>query len=136
MLRPFRIAVIALLATPLAAFAQQARSSDDGGGPNTGQAYFEFQVEKPALPHEGNPRPRFPAKLLRRGVTGEVLAQFVVDTNGKADVSTFQILRASDSTFIAPVREVIPRLRFYPAEVSGQKVRQLVQQSFLFVARK
>ncbi|HEX6533906.1 MAG TPA: energy transducer TonB [Gemmatimonadaceae bacterium] len=136
MLRSFRIAVTALLVTPLAAFAQQSRGSDGGSGPNTSQAYFEFQVEKPALPREGNPRPRYPASLLRRGIPGEVLAQFVVDTNGKADVSTFVILRASDSTFVRPVREIIPRLRFYPAEVAGQRVRQLVQQSFLFVARK
>ncbi|HEU4641613.1 MAG TPA: energy transducer TonB [Gemmatimonadaceae bacterium] len=134
--RPFCVAVLALLITPLAASAQSSRGTTQGNGPNAGQAYFEFQVEKPAMPHQGNPRPVYPSSLLRRHVTGEVLAQFVVDTTGKADVSSFELVRPEEQAFVQAVKAVLPRLRFYPAEVSGHKVRQLVQQSFLFVAAK
>lgn len=133
--RSICIAVLALLATPIAAFAQMSEAST-GGGPNNGQAYFEFQVEKPAMPHAGNPRPVYPSSLLRRGVKGEVLAQFVVDTSGRADPATFEVVRPEDKSFVLAVRDVLPRLRFFPAEVAGHKVRQLVQQSFLFVAAK
>ena len=35
-----------------------------GGVPtNTDQPYFEFQVEKPVLPREGNPNPKYPSML-------------------------------------------------------------------------
>ena len=64
-----------------------------GGVPqNSDQPYFEFQVEKPALPREGNPNPKYPSMLESSRVEGEVLAQFVVDTSGKADMSTFKVL--------------------------------------------
>jgi protein TonB len=133
LMRAFTLVVmLAALATPAAVHAQAGKA----GGPNQDQPYFEFQVEKPVLARDGNPHPRYPASLQNRGVNGEVLAQFVVDTTGRADVSTFEVLKSSDEAFTRSVREVLPRLRFYPAEVGGRKVKQLVQQSFLFVASR
>ncbi|MDQ6830482.1 MAG: energy transducer TonB [Gemmatimonadota bacterium] len=51
------------------------------------QFYFEFEVEKPALAKEGNPSPRYPAALRARNIEGQVLAQFLVDTLGRADMA-------------------------------------------------
>ena len=84
----------------------------------------------------GNPRPRYPAALQSRGINGQVLAQFVVDTTGHADPSTFEVVQSSDKSFSEAVKDVLPRMRFFPAEVGGRKVKQLVEQSFLFVAAK
>ncbi len=105
-----------------------------GKGPvtNSDQPYFEFQVEKPVLPKEGNPQPRYPDVLRSAGVTGEVLAQFVVDTTGRAEMSTFKALSSSHELFTAAVRATLPSMRFYPAETGGRKVKQLVQQAFKF----
>jgi protein TonB len=100
--------------------------------PNQDQPYFEFQVEKPVLPREGNPTPKFPEILRSANVTGEVVAQFVVDTTGRAEMRTFKALSSSHELFTAAVRNVLPSMRFYPAETGGRKVKQLVQQAFKF----
>jgi protein TonB len=105
-----------------------------GTGPviNDKQDYFEFQVEKPAAAADGNPSPQYPEALRSSGVEGEVDAQFVVDVNGRADMSTFKVLKATNDLFAAAVRSTLPRMKFYPAEVGGHKVRQVVQQAFMF----
>lgn len=104
-----------------------------GTGPvNPDQTYFDFQVEKPAGSMPGSPGPRYPDILRQGGVEGEVLAQFVVDTMGRVEISSFRVLRASHALFEQAVRSALPRLRFLPAEVGGRKVRQLVQQPFVF----
>src|SRR5688572_4463068 len=95
-------------------------------------AYFEFQVEKPVLAKPDNPPPRYPAHLRARSVHGEVVAQFVVDTTGRAEMRTFKVLEASHEDFVKAVRDVVPRMRFTPAEIAGCKVRQIVQLPFTF----
>jgi len=96
------------------------------------QPYFDFQVEKPAMGAPGNPAPSYPDMLRSAGVEGTVLAQFVVDTTGRADMSTFKVLKADHDLFASSIKAVLPRMRFLPAEVGGRKVKQLVQQPFVF----
>jgi protein TonB len=61
-----------------------------------------------------------------------VLAQFVVDTTGRAETNTFKVLKSDHDQFTQAVRNALPGMRFYPAEVGGRKVKQLVQQPFVF----
>src|SRR5512141_284707 len=96
------------------------------------QTYYEFQVEKPVSQIPGTGAPRYPDALRSSGVEGEVQAQFVVDENGKAEVGTFKVLKATNDLFASAVRSALPNMRFYAAEVGGKKVKQLVQQSFQF----
>lgn len=104
-----------------------------GGTPtNSDQPYFEFQVEKPALAREGNPNPKYPSMLESSRVEGDVLAQFVVDTSGRAEMSTFKILQASNELFGSSLKSVLPSWRFYPAEAGGHKVKQIVQLPIKF----
>ncbi|MDQ6886248.1 MAG: energy transducer TonB [Gemmatimonadota bacterium] len=104
-----------------------------GTGPvNSDQPMFEFQVDKPPLPREGNPQPRFPEMLKSAGIEGSVLATFVVDTSGRAEMSTFKALKSSNEQFTASVRAVLPQMRFYPGETGGRKVKVWVQQQFEF----
>jgi len=103
--------------------------------PISDQPYFEFQVEKQALEREGNPRPRYPEILRSANVAGEVLAQFVVDTSGRAEMRTFKSLKSDHDLFTAAVRTALPQMRFYAAEVGGRKVKQLVQQGFKFAVQ-
>jgi periplasmic protein TonB len=108
-----------------------------GTGPvDKDQPYFEFQVEKPVLPRENNPAPKYPSMLESARVEGEVLAQFVVDTLGSAEMNTFKVLKSTNDLFTSSVRNVLPKMRFYPAEAGGRKVKQLVQMPFKFVAPK
>jgi len=100
------------------------------------QPYFEFQVEKPVQLELALGAPVYPAELKAAKIEGEVLAQFVVDQSGTADVSTFKVLRATNAAFTQAVREALPKMRFTPAEIGGHTVKQLVQQPFTFAMSK
>jgi protein TonB len=89
-------------------------------------------VEKPALPKENNPKPRYPSMLESARVAGTVLVQFVVDTSGRAEMSTFKVLKSDNDLFTEAVKNVLPQMRFYPAEVGGHHVQQFVQWPFEF----
>jgi protein TonB len=106
-----------------------------GGTPqavNSDQPYYSFQVEKQVamVPNQG--APDYPDVLRQSGFEGEVTAQFVVDTTGHADMSTFKELKSSHPLFTAAVKKALPRYKFFPAENGGRKVPQLVQMPFEF----
>lgn len=106
-----------------------------GNGP-ADQTYFEFQVEKQVsmVPNTGTLR--YPDMLRSANVEGEVLVQFVVDTTGRADLSSFKVLKSSHDLFTNSVKNALSQMRFYPAEIGGRKVKQLVQQPFNFTLTK
>ncbi len=108
-----------------------------GTGPITSEntTYFEFQVERPVVMEKDSPKPTYPSVLQSAGIEGMVRAQFVVDTTGKVEMSSLKILESTNEQFSNAIRTVMPKLRFFPAEVGGRKVRQLVQQPFNFTIR-
>ncbi|MBK9979735.1 MAG: energy transducer TonB [Gemmatimonadetes bacterium] len=112
----------------------------EGGKPqlvaNNDQPFFEFQVEKPVQALPGGSSPRYPDILRQAGVEGEVLAQFVVDTTGRAEMNSYKVLKTTHELFGNAVKQALPGMRFIPAEVGGRKVRQLVQQPFSFAISK
>src|SRR5881227_2735318 len=95
-----------------------------GTAVNTDQPYFEFQVEKQVQTAAGSPQPRYPDMLKSANIEGEVLAQFVVDTTGRADMSQFKVLKSTHDLFTNAVKASLPNMKFYPAEVGGKKVKQ------------
>ena len=110
-----------------------------GGTPqsiNENQTYFDYQVEKQVAPYPNNTAPRYPDMLRSANVEGEVLAQFVVDTTGRADMGTLHILKSTHDLFTSAVKTSLPNMKFYPAEVGGKKVKQLVQMPFTFSLTK
>lgn len=113
-----------------------ARGVVGGKAQPTDQPYFAFQVEKPVLAMENGPKPTYPSMLQSAGVEGEVLVQFVVDTTGRADMSTLKILKSTNDLFTESVKNVLPRMRFYAAETGGRKVKQVVQMPFNFTVPK
>jgi hypothetical protein len=94
--------------------------------------YFEFQVEKPAIAMPGNPAPKYPPYLRENNISGDVLTEFVIDERGRPDMRTFKVLETSHGDFVLAIRQVLPRMRFHPAEIGGCKVKQLVQFPFAF----
>jgi protein TonB len=103
-----------------------------GTGVVSNQTYFEFQVEKPAEMLSDSPKPKYPSVLESSGIAGEVQAQFVVSSSGKADMDSFKVLKSSNELFTQAVKNVLPRMLFSPALIGGKPVNQLVQQSFQF----
>src|SRR5688572_23876195 len=97
-----------------------------GGRPidlTSNQTYCSFQVEKQVEPIASTQQVAFPEALRSSGVGGEVSAQFVVDTLGRIESGSFKVLKATNDMFASAVRSHLPRMRFYPAEVGGRKVR-------------
>jgi TonB family protein len=107
-----------------------AQDVDPAIGPSTA-TFFEYQVERPATVRVGA-KPRYPAALKSSGVSGEVWAQFVVDEAGSVDIPTLKILKSPAPDFTAAVKEILPTWRFDPAIRQGRRVKQLVEQSFVF----
>ena len=98
--------------------------------------FLESQVERPVAVLPGTPGPSYPEMLRSAGIEGQVLAQFVVDSTGRVDLSTFSVLDSQHPLFVAAVRSALARMRFLPAEARGARVAQLVQQSFHFTVRR
>ena len=94
------------------------------------QNYFEYQVEKPVMAVPGSPSPRYPDIMKSSGIEGEVVAAFVVDTMGRADISSLKIIKSTLEPFAEAVRTALPLMRFQAAETGGKKVRQLVEETF------
>ena len=119
--------LIALL-RPAAALAQVATADAE-------QTYFDFQVEQQVKPRSVR-TPVYPERLRSAGVEGQVLVQFVVDESGNAQMSTFKVLKSTDNELTDSVRRAVSGSSYLPAEVRGKKVKQLVQQPFVFAARR
>jgi periplasmic protein TonB len=111
---------------------QGGSANGKAGGVSTDQPYFDFQVEKQAAPYPSNPAPRYPDMLQTAGITGEVIAQFVIDTSGHVEMSTFKVIKTDNDLFTDAVKAVLPRNRYYPAEVGGRHVKELVEEPYVF----
>jgi TonB family protein len=95
-------------------------------------AYSGTRGYRPAA-HIGQlPTPIYPNSLRQLGIRGEVVVSFTVDTNGRVDANTFRVVRATDMRFVASVSELLPDLRFMPAEAGGRPVTQTIQIPFRF----
>jgi len=103
------------------------------GGEGSGAAPFRAdQVEKQVGVVAGSAPPRYPEVLRSSGVEGKVIAQFVVDEQGRAEEGSLRFVRSDNQLFEDAVRVALVRMRFIPAEIGGVKVRQLVQMPFVF----
>jgi periplasmic protein TonB len=112
--------------------AEGGSANGKAGGVSTDQPYFDFQVEKQAAPYPGSPSPKYPEMLQTAGIAGEVIAQFVIDTSGHVEMSTFKVIKSDNDLFTDAVKAVLPRKRYYPAEVGGRHVKELVEEPYVF----
>lgn len=91
-----------------------------------------FDVDSAVERYEYSAAPSYPELMLRRRIEGRVLAQYVVDTTGFVDTTTFRVLEATNAEFVRAVRKALPFMRFRPAKMGDRRVSQLVQQPFTF----
>ena len=106
--------------------AASSSGTGDSGAPMTA-----FTVDREVVPLRGV-APRYPTLLASANIEGTVVLQFVVDTLGRVERGSVDVLRADHALFEQSVREALARMRFVPAEAGGRKVRQLVEQPFTF----
>ena len=76
--------------------------------------------------------PRYPAALRNAGVQGRVVVQFVVDTLGRAELGTLQVLDGGHPLFVESIRAALASYHFSAGESGGRAVRTRVQIPFDF----
>jgi TonB family protein len=100
--------------------------------PSSDSVYSILNVDEGAVRVEGSAAPAYPADMLAAAMEGTVIARYVIDTTGRADPASFQVLSTTHGSFTQAVMDALPAMRFSSAEVQGRKVRQLVEQAFQF----
>lgn len=100
--------------------------------PAPDSVYSILEVDTAVVRTANSSAPAYPLNLLTARITGFVQAQYVVDTTGFADTTSFHVISSTNAEFITAVREALPYMRFEPAKIGKLKVRQLVQQQFSF----
>jgi protein TonB len=106
-----------------------------GTGVDTGRNYAEFEVEREVKAISGT-SVQYPEVMRSSGAEGEVLAEFVVNENGRVETGTFKVLNSSNAAFVEAVKNALPRMRFRPAQIGKTNVSQVVQQAFVFKLNK
>jgi len=74
----------------------------------------------------------YPETMRSRGLGGEALLEFVVDTNGRADLPSVRLVNATHSDFATAARGAVARAQFRPALLSGTTVRCRVRLPVVF----
>lgn len=96
--------------------------------------YSADQVEVQASADAAHPlEVVFPPSLYADGVSGLVVAEFVVDTLGRIEPTTIGIVTSTHRLFSDAVESALASASFTPARREGRAVRQLVQQPVEFV---
>jgi TonB family protein len=95
-------------------------------------AFSILEVDEMVERYDGSAAPAYPHDLLALGAQGMVHTLYVVDTTGRVDTTSIQVVESDDPRFTASVLDALGAMRFRPARRAGKTVRQLVEQSFSF----
>lgn len=75
---------------------------------------------------------RYPSHLRDAGVGGRVMAQFVVDENGRVEAGSIRIISAQHPDLGEQTRQALKKARFTPAKKGDRNVRQLVRMPIVW----
>ena len=108
-------------------------ATDPIGQAIAGRAFLSDAVDtKVDVDPTSKVKPAYPASLRDAGIEGEVLARFVVDSTGRVDTASIQIVRSAHRFFTESVRAALARMHYLPAIKDGRRVRQVLEQPFTF----
>jgi TonB family protein len=97
--------------------------------------YSVLDVDSAAVRDPDSAAPAYPPVMMMKRIEGHATMRFVIDSTGAIDLSTVTLLDASHAEFVQAVREAMPRMRYRPAKMGLQAVRQLADQLFKFELR-
>ncbi len=98
-------------------------------------AFALLDVDSAAVRDPNSAAPEYPADMEEAGIAGLVKVRFVVDSTGRIDMSTVKILNKTNDAFARAVLGAMPAMRFRPALMGQNAVRQLSEQDFRFALR-
>ena len=82
--------------------------------------------------YEGSAAPVYPRDLIATATEGQVDAIYVVDTIGRVDTTTIQVIQSNDPRFTESVRTALGEARFQPAKRVARPSASSSQQRFRF----
>ncbi len=88
--------------------------------------YVSGQVDDPPRRLSG-PTVAYPSSLLGRHVQGMVEVSAIIDTAGRAELTSVEVLSTPDSGLIAPLKQWMLASQFSPGRLKGAAVRVMVQ---------
>ena len=106
--------------------------SAPAGPVGDGSPMWPEDVAHPAKPLGATREPRYPEPLRTSRLEGSVIATYVVDTLGRVEPASFKAREATHPLFEQAVRSALMQQRFRAAQWNGRRVRQLVEQKFVF----
>ena len=106
--------------------------SAPAGPVGDGSPMWPEDVAYPAKPLGAMREPRYPDPLRTSHLEGSVIATYVVDTLGRVEPASFKAREATHPLFEQAVRSALMQQRFRAAQWNGRRVRQLVEQQFIF----
>jgi protein TonB len=77
-------------------------------------------------------QPRYPESLRAAGVSGRVVLEYVVDSEGRVDTASVRVVLSTHLGFSAAAREALPTAHFSPARRAGRPVAVRVRQTIRF----
>ena len=114
-----------------------ARGVVGGTGPVDLAKIYEATTDLPGFQPAvvlSQPMPEYPVILASAGLDGRATVQFVIDTAGRVEASSFKVIESSHPAFGDAARKAIAASKFQPARVGKIPVRQLSRQTVRFVA--
>jgi protein TonB len=120
------------LPAPVGAAAPDTATPVVTQGDGRDSVFTVIEVDSAVAVAANSAAPVFPLSMLEKHIPGAVEAQYIVDTSGFADTTSFTVLAATTPEFAQAVRDALPYMRFRPAKIGNQRVRQVVQQQFTF----
>ena len=100
--------------------------------PEVETALTEVEVDSVVARDPTSAAPIYPAELLEKRIEGSTFVSYVVDTTGRVDPSTIEVMNSSHPAFSKSVRDALGLMKFRPAIQASRMVRQWVQQNFAF----
>jgi protein TonB len=105
-----------------------------GAGPGDGGPFLAESVEQPPAVI-WSPPVAYPPMLRQAGIAGTVVIEVVVDSSGRADRRTLEVISASHAGFVPAARDVVLGTRYRAARDRGRPVPVLVRYPVVFEIR-
>lgn len=98
--------------------------------PSGDQVYSTLEVDEPPVRLSAPPIDRdYPNLLRQAGITGRVIIEAVIDTTGKAEITSIEVVQTPHPGFNEAAKRWMTRALFRPARKGGKAVRVLVRQA-------
>lgn len=103
-----------------------------GTGPvDLNQVFQEAVVDE--IPERlAGPYPTYPPMLKEAGIQGTVVVEFVVDTTGHPEPSSWRVISSPQNLFTTAAKDAVLRTIYRPGRMRGRAVRVLVRQPISF----